>query len=481
MLERRPSRARILATLGPASASRSRIEELVRAGADAFRINMSHGDHATLRRWVAAVRQVRKRLQRPVALVVDLRGPRIRLGELAEGERVLRAGDRVHLMAGRKASGGALPVQYPRLLLDLQPEQRVLIRDGRVELQVLRRARGGLECEVVRGDLIRSNQGVNLPDSRVSAPPLSAKDRADVRFAVENGADWIALSFVRSAEDVRALRRELARHDADLPVIAKIEHPQALEELDGILDVTDAVMVARGDLAVEVGHARVPTIQKRIVRACLQKSVPVIVATQMLESMLEAPQPTRAEVSDVANAVVDGVDAVMLSGETAVGAYPVEACRTMREIVIETEKGLFGDTWRLRPGVRPEGKAGQEMEAATVDAAMTLAERSGAKVLLAFTESGRSVRLASSFRARIPLVALTSNEATFHRLALIWGALPGRLPRVKRIREMNREALQLLRGHRLLGKQDLLVVLTGTFAVSGATNTVRLIRRDQLA
>ena len=480
MLERRSARTKILATLGPASANRKGIEALVRAGADAFRLNMSHGDEATLEAWAALVHAVRRSLKRPVSLVVDLRGPRIRLGQLDE-DRVLRKGEKLLLTSGLRASGGALPVDYRNLGKDLKPGHRVLIRDGRVELKVLRRARGGFECVVKQGDLIRSNQGVNLPDSEVSAPALSKKDRADVAFAVRNGADWIALSFVRCAEDVRELRREIAKHGARLPVIAKIEHPQALECLNEILNETDAVMVARGDLAVEVGHARVPTLQTRIVRRCLPQAVPVIVATQMLESMLEASSPTRAEVSDVANAVVDGVDAVMLSGETAVGAHPVEACRTMHEIVAETEKGLFLDTWRLRPGVNPEGKPGQQLETATVSAAMTLAERAGARLLLTFTESGRSVRLAASFRARIPLVALTSQEATQHRLALIWGVMPGRLPRVKRIREMNREALVLLRRHRLLRSRDLLVALTGPFAVSGATNTVRLIRRDQLA
>jgi pyruvate kinase len=208
--------------------------------------------------------------------------------------------------------------------------------------------------------------------------------------------------------------------------------------------------------------------------------VPVIVATQMLESMVEAAQPTRAEVSDVANAVLDGVDAVMLSGETAVGKFPIETVRTMREILEETERGLFHDVWRLRPNLHPEGKTGQENEAATVDAAVTLAQRAEARTLLAFTESGRSVRLASAFRARLPIVALTSSESTFHKMALYWGVMPGRLPRVKRIREMNREGHRLLREHRLLNEQDHLVVITGTFAVSGATNTVRLIRLAHL-
>ncbi|MDA1260718.1 MAG: pyruvate kinase, partial [Planctomycetota bacterium] len=272
MLERRRARTKILATLGPASASRARIEDLVRAGADAFRLNMSHGDDETRKKWAGLVRSVRRELKRPISLVVDLRGPRIRLGELPE-DRLLRQGEKLLLVSGRRATGGDLAVDYRRLGNDLQPGHRVLIRDGRVELRVLRRARGGFECLVRRGDVIRSNQGVNLPDSRVSAPALSAKDRADVKFAVENGADWIALSFVRSPEDVRLLRREITKHGSNVPIIAKIEHPQALECLPEILDETDAVMVARGDLAVEVGHARVPTIQKRIVRLCLQKAV----------------------------------------------------------------------------------------------------------------------------------------------------------------------------------------------------------------
>lgn len=479
MLERRRARTRILATLGPATATRARVRELVKSGADAFRINMSHGDPARLRRWAALVRSVRKEMARPVSLLMDLRGPRIRLGTLPE-PRLLKRGARITVAPAGRARGADLPVDYRRLLHDVEPGQRILLRDGRVELRVERRAAGRLHCRVMRGDVVSSNQGVNLPDSKISAPALSAKDRADVKLAVEAKADWIALSFVRTAEDVRLLRREIRKHGGDVPIVAKIEHPQALEHLNEILEETDAVMIARGDLAVEVGHATVPTVQKRLVRACLTKAVPVIVATQMLESMVEAAQPTRAEVSDVANAVLDGVDAVMLSGETAVGKFPVETVRTMREILEETEKGLFHDVWRLRPNLRPEGKAGQTNEAATVDSALTLAQRAGARTLLAFTESGRSVRLASAFRARLPIVALTSNESTFHKMALYWGVMPGRLPRVKRIREMNREGHRLLREHRLLAEQDYLVVITGTFAVSGATNTVRLIRLAQL-
>lgn len=479
MLERRRDRTKILATLGPATGTRARIRELVKAGVDAVRLNMSHGDAASIRRWAGLVRGVRRELDRPISLLVDLRGPRIRLGTMSE-PRLLKRGDTIGVVAHTHAKDGDLPIDYLRLLGDVGPGQRILVRDGRVELKVLRRVGVRLICKVLRGDVVSSNQGVNLPDSKVTETALTAKDRADVRLAVEIKADWIALSFVRTAEDVRALRRELARHGSAIPIVAKIEHPMALEHLDAILEETDAVMIARGDLAVEVGHALVPTIQKRIVSASIQKATPVIVATQMLESMLESAQPTRAEVSDVANAVLDGVDAVMLSGETAVGKFPVETCRTMREIIHETEKGLFHDSWRLRRSLQPTGKKGQVLEAATMDSAVTLAERAQARTLLAFTESGRSVRLASAFRARLPMVALTSREQTFQQMALYWGVMPGRLPRVKRIREMNRAAHRLLIKHKLLDDQDLLVVVTGTFAVSGATNTVRLIRLADL-
>jgi len=479
VLERRRDRTKILATLGPATCSLARVRDLIKAGADALRLNMSHGDSASIKRWAGLVRKVRREMDRPVSLLVDLRGPRIRLGTMA-GPRLLKRGETVGVVSHTHATGDDLPIDYLRLLGDVGPGQRILVRDGRVELKVLRRTGNRLLCKVLRGDVVSSNQGVNLPDSKVTETALSDKDRVDVRLAVEMKADWIALSFVRTAEDVRALRRELARHRSKIPIVAKIEHPQALEHLDEILEESDAVMIARGDLAVEVGHALVPTIQKRIVSACIRKATPVIVATQMLESMMEAAQPTRAEVSDVANAVLDGVDAVMLSGETAVGKFPVETCRTMRQIIHETEKGLFHDSWRLRPSLQPAGKKGQSLEAATMDSAVTLAERAQAKTLLAFTESGRSVRLVSAFRARLPIVALTSREETFQRMALYWGVMPGRLPRVKRIREMNREAHRLLREHKLLGDQDLLVVVTGTFAVSGATNTVRLIRLADL-
>jgi len=477
-----PNRTRILATLGPACSTLAQIRSAVQAGATAFRLNMSHGDEQTRERWIRHIKKVRKELARPVSILVDLRGPRIRLGRFA-GERHLKAGQEILVKAASQATTDSfLPIDYRRLLKDLKLGQRILIRDGRIELRVLELDGKSLRCKVRTGGVLTANQGVNLPDSEVSAPALSAKDRADIQFAIAHEVDWLALSFVRSAADIASVRRELKKQDLALPIIAKIEHPLAIRNLDEILDNANGVMVARGDLAVEMGLAKVPMLQKRIVSAAIKKALPVIVATQMLESMIEEAMPTRAEVSDVANAVLDGADCLMLSGETAVGSFPLEAIRVMNQIAHTTEEGQFDGRWRLRPSMQPDGGLGEgSAEMATVNAAVYAAHFSQARLMLAFTESGRSARLVSSFRSALPLVALTSSERAFHRMALFWGVLAGRIPKVRRIREMNRLAEVFLKEHRLFRPKEKLVTLTGTFAVSGATNTVRIIHFSQLA
>lgn len=454
---------------------------MVRAGVNGFRINMSHGDAETRAKWVRRVKRIRKELDKPISILVDLRGPRIRLGHLAQ-PRDFKRGDKVVVTPSKKEKkDGSLPIDYRNLKRDLSVGDRILIRDGRVELKVVSLDGKDIQCKVQRGGRVMANSGVNLPDSQVSAPALSAKDRVDIAFAVEHKVDWLALSFVRRAEDVLAVHKELKKHKFKIPVMSKIEHPQAIDELEGIFDVSDGVMVARGDLAVEMGHAIVPTLQKRIVRMAIERACPVVVATQMLESMIEADQPTRAEVSDVANAVLDGADCVMLSGETAVGAYPVETCRIMQLIAQKTESGQFHDTWRLRPSIRPTGGLKMtSIEMATVNAAVYASHQAKAALILAFTESGRSARLVSSFRAKSPIVALSANERSFHRMSLYWGVAPGRLSKVRRLREMNRHAAVYLKENHALRPDQYLVALTGTFSVSGVTNTVRIIRFDQL-
>lgn len=479
MLERHHARTKILVTLGPASGAPARVRELVRAGADGFRINLSHGDRATRTRWVRTVQRVRRELARPVALLADLRGPRLRLGAMPAPVLLLR-GQEVRLRAGARARGAALPIDYRRLLRDLLPGHRVLLRDGRVELRVLERVGTELLCRVRRGDLLDSHQGVNLPDSAISAPVLSARDHRDLAWAAEVGVDWIALSFVRRAADLVLLRRALARLGLDVPVMAKIETPEALRNLEEIVQAASAVMVARGDLAVELGHEAVPIIQKDVIAMCRQYAVPVVIATQMLESMIESAQPTRAEVSDVANAVIDGSDAVMLSGETAVGRDPVRVVRTMNRIVQKTETRLFGGRREPGAGLRKLAGSVSAVEAATVTAAVAAARQSEASAILAFTETGRSARLVSSFRSGRPLIGLTANERSFHRMALCWGVRPALIRRFRSVRQMHRNAAATLGLASWLRPEDLLVALTGAFSRSGATNTVRLLRLAQL-
>jgi pyruvate kinase len=480
MLERHLARTKILATLGPASGSLTRIRELVRAGADGFRLNLSHGDRETRTRWVRMNQAVRKELDRPVTILADLRGPRLRLGRLAAPCR-LKRGEEVRLRAGRTAPEGVLPVDYRGLLRDLEVGHRVLLRDGRVELVVREQDGRELVCRVKRGDTVDSNQGVNLPDSVVTAPVLSAKDKEDLKWAAEAGVDWIALSFVRQAADLAVLRRAMARIGFDAPVMAKVETPEALKNLEEIVQASNAVMVARGDLAVELGHERVPIIQKDIIATCLQYAIPVVTATQMLESMIESTQPTRAEVSDVANAVIDRTDVLMLSGETAVGVDPVQVVRTMNRIALKAEESLYKGAKR-DPGTGLQKIAGSVsvIEAATVSAAVAAARQSEARGILAFTESGRTARLASSFRSGRPLIGLTANECSFHRMALYWGVRPALIPRFKTVRQMHRNAAATLKRAHWLREQDLLVALTGAFSRTGATNTVRLLHLDQL-
>jgi len=483
VLERNQTRTKIVATLGPASATEARIRDMVRSGVDAFRLNMSHGSNEERRRWIRILYRLRRELERPVAVFADLRGPRLRLGRFP-GPRRLKRGQILELRPVAEAAAAEpwLPVDYDGLGRDLEPGHRILLRDGRLELVVEEAGRRRIRARVRRGGEILSSQGVNLPDSRVSAPILGPKDLEDIRFAAEAGLDYLALSFVRSAADIAVLRAEMEACDYAAPVIAKIEHPEAVRNLDEILEAADAVMVARGDLAVEMGHEVVPTVQKRIISRAIERATPVITATQMLETMIENSTPTRAEVSDVANAVLDGSDAVMLSGETAVGAWPLQAVRTMHRIVQRTEAELFRHSSRL-PGFlfHREDEGPTTVEKALMDGAVEAARRCGARLLLAFTESGRSAKLLSSFRSKRPLIGVTSDPRSFHRMALYWGVRPALIGRFRSVHEMNRKAASLLGRVRWLKPDDLVVAFTGTFAVSGATNTVRILTLSDLA
>lgn len=410
-------RTKIVATLGPATAGEEALERLVDAGVDVFRVNFSHADRGEHARVIAAARDAAARRGRAVAILQDLQGPKIRVDGLAGGEVELRGGDKVAITT-RPADGseGRIPTTYTGLANDVRPGQRLLLDDGLLELRAVRVSADTVACEVVHGGVLREHKGINLPDSKISAPAFTEKDREDLRFGLRAGVDVVALSFVRTAGDgdrARAVMREEGRR---VPILAKIEKPEALEQLSAIVRRFDGVMVARGDLGVEVAPELVPGIQKRIISAANELGKPVITATQMLESMTQSPRPTRAEASDVANAVLDGTDAVMLSGETAVGRYPLETVRTMDRIVREAEG--------LATPVEPQHPARSSRAHAVCHGAVALAQEIGAAALAAFTRSGRTVQLLSKLRPASPIFAFCGDDAVARRLALWRGVVP---------------------------------------------------------
>ena len=411
-------RTKIVATIGPATADRRVLQQLVNAGVDVLRINFSHGERETHGDEIALARLVAEESGRVVAVLQDLQGPKIRIGMLAKPAIELREGRRLRL-TNETISGtvSAVTVSYSRLAKDVTPGDSILLDDGALELRVEAIAGGDVECIVVRGGTLLPRKGVNLPGVAVRAPALTEKDRKDLRFGLAQGVDMVALSFVRHSKDADVARRIMSQSGRNVPLLAKIERPEALDRLDGILRAFDGVMVARGDLGVELSPEKVPTAQKEIIARANRLGKPVITATQMLESMTHSPQPTRAEASDVANAVLDGTDAVMLSGETAVGEYPVETVQAMDRIVREAE------TIAVRPD-QPlvEGRSTQSH--AVCHAAATLAREVGAGAIAAFTRSGRTAQILSKLRPAVAIVALCERPATARQLALWRGVMP---------------------------------------------------------
>lgn len=422
-------RTKIVATVGPACDDESTLARMVRAGADMLRLNFSHGTHEQHARTIERILRVRKGLDLPVAILQDLQGPRIRTGRLRNPEGVrLVAGQRLTIAAGDfPGDEDRIATSYEHLAEDARPGNVILLSDGAIELRVLAAEAGEVHCEVVAGDTLGERKGMNLPGVDLSIRAPTDKDLADLAFGVATGAiDCVALSFVRSAEDVLRLKGELERLGApDMPVIAKIERPEAVEGLPAILEHVDGLMVARGDLGIEMPPESVPGAQKRIIAAANRACVPVITATQMLDSMVRNRRPTRAEASDVANAILDGTDAVMLSAETAIGRHPVRTVETMVRIAREAEELL-----RQEPIGREAALTGPRAvrEQALAEAACEVARRVGAGGVVAFTMTGATARYLSQRRPEFPIYALTPVEATYRRLAVVWGVQPVLFP-----------------------------------------------------
>jgi pyruvate kinase len=478
--ERMARRTKIVCTLGPATDSEEQIEALLRAGMNVARLNFSHGTHEEHAATLARVRAVAGKLDLPVAVLQDLQGPKIRTGPLAGGGPLTLQDGQDFTISTQPLDGTAAHVSttYAALPRDVRPGDRVLLADGAIELRVRTTTDETVTTEVAHGGTLREHQGINLPGVDVSAPALTEKDRADLAFGVAHGVDYVALSFVRAAADVEEAKRlieTLLRDQGDatqpsarpVPVIAKLEKPEAIQHLEAILAVADGVMVARGDLGVEMPLEEVPLIQKRVLAEANARGLVVITATQMLESMISSPRPTRAEASDVANAILDGTDAAMLSGETAVGAYPVEAVRVMSRIALATQ------------GACPPAPAFElkdaEMSVAVASAARILAEQAHARLIAVFTRSGLSAQLISKERPGVPIVAFTPHETVYRRLSLWWGVTP----RPCELRGTTEELIgwveEQLRADGLAAAGDRIVIMGGMpFAGTAKTNFVKL-------
>jgi pyruvate kinase len=467
-------RTKIIATIGPASSDPAVLTRMIRAGMDVARLNFSHGTRTDHTRAIRRIRTASKSLGKRVALLLDLQGPRLRVGEFDGGTASFAAGREV-LVTNRRVLGNArrIPIVYSSLMRDVSVGDRVLIADGLVELRVVGRRRDGLRCRVVTGGELADHKGVNFPGVRLSAASLTAKDRVDLAFGLSMGVDYVALSFVRRAEDIAGLRRLLRGAQRPPAVIAKIERREAIENLDAILGAADGVMVARGDLGVEYPAERVPILQKRIIEHANWHEVSVITATQMLESMVHAARPTRAEASDVANAIFDGTDAVMLSAETAVGDYPDRAIQTMARIASEADE--FAASART-PRRSTDGAALASPTHALAHTAYQAAREIRARALVIFTHSGYSARLVSKSRPTAPILALTPLESTCRRLALAWGVHPVLVPHWRTAEGMVETGVRILLSRKMLKRGDWVVAMAGTTIRSGGTNLLRIMQ-----
>jgi pyruvate kinase len=466
-------RAKIVATLGPSCSTEAVFRELLRAGLDVARLNFSHGTHPEKLKLIEMVRKVSGEEGKPICILGDLQGPKIRTGRLKNRIPVqLKAGQKLTITP-RDVAGTAslIATTFPTLAENLEPGARILLSDGLIELYVTAVHGQDTECEVVNGGMLGEHKGINLPGIPVRVPSLTAKDEEDLEFAIRSGVDAIAVSFVRTAEDIRLVRHRVAAMGAETWIIAKLEKPQAIQHLESILEAADGVMVARGDLGVEMPPEKVPAIQKHVIRRAGDYRKPVITATQMLESMIENPRPTRAEASDVANAIYDGTDAVMLSAETAAGKYPVEAVKMMAKIVLETES----QEPLLRPADRsPSGHVRLSVAETICESMAHAAEDLDISAIAVFTETGTTARQLSKYRPKSPIFGLSSVERVIHRMTLLWGVHPLLCNKLHTAEQMVETAERLLEEGGHVQPRQILGIVAGTRTKSGSTNFLRL-------
>ena len=464
-------RAKIVATFGPAVSDYEKAKAIIEAGVDVARMNLSHGDHSVHEKVFATIRKAAAEVGKPVGILVDLQGPKIRLGRFKNDRETIATGGTFTITVDdAEGTESICSTTYKGLVGDVKVGDPILIDDGRLSLRVKSVEGKNVVCDIEIGGPISNNKGINLPGVAVNVPALSEKDEDDLRWALKLGADMVALSFVRNAKDIVRVHEIMEEEDVFIPVIAKIEKPQAVAALEEIVDAFDGVMVARGDLGVELPLEQVPLVQKRAVELARRWAKPVIVATQMLESMISAPRPTRAEASDVANAVLDGADALMLSGETSVGEFPLETVQTMARIIESTEENGMDRIPEL--GTKPHTHSG-----AVVRAAMDIAELLGSKYVCVFTESGDTLRRVSRLRSRLPVLAFSPNEEVRRKLSLIWGATTYLVDKVTHTDQMVKQVDEIMLDSGKCRVGDEVVIVAGSPpGIPGSTNALRVHR-----
>lgn len=464
------SMAKTVCTIGPASSSRAVLKRMMSAGMDVARLNFSHGTHSDHRRMIKMIRDESRAARFDVAILQDLQGIKIRTGTFQPGGIKLIKGAYVTIKPGKGTGNRELIyISYPAIVKDAEIGNMILINDGLLKLRITGKDKGLLKAQVIEGGILTDRKGVNLPGMKITTAPFTPKDRADLEFGLSMGVDYIAVSFVREAEDILKVRRHMKRMGRHIPLIAKIEKPEALKNINDILDVVDGLMVARGDLGVEVSPEDVPGIQKNLIRLANERGVPVITATQMLESMTQHSTPTRAEVTDVANAIIDGTDCVMLSAETSAGKFPVQSVMMMNRIIKKTES-------EQHP--RPSYKRGGSYSEAVCLAAVDAAEAMGARLIAAYTESGYTGRILSKFRPRVPIVGFTSHDYIRRRMSLLWGVRPELVQRrPKSTDDAFMEIERVVLKHRMAKKDESIVIIASTpIGGAGKTNMMKIHR-----
>lgn len=473
-------RTKIVCTLGPSSNTVEGIEGLLRAGMNVVRINFSHGSHEDHKKSIGYVRQVARKYKYSIPILMDLQGPKIRVGQMKDGGQIIKEGAIVKITTEDLIGDSeTIPIDYAKLTEDATEGNQILVDDGLLELKIIKKSDTYLMAKVVVGGLLKSRKGVNLPDVKISMSSLTDKDIADLEFGLDVGVDFVAMSFVRSARDVQDVVSRVRARGSNAGVIAKIEKPEAVDVIDEIIEEADGIMVARGDLGIEIPSEQVPLVQKKIIERCRIAGKPVITATQMLDSMINNPRATRAESSDVANAVVDGTDAVMLSGETAAGKYPIEAVKTMAKIIRSVEENSDAIYYSLKYK-KPDWKEKQIIESLAYSC-VTLAENVDAKAISTITHSGNTAKRIAKFRPRVPIIAFTESQIVRRQLNLVWGVQSVRLDEIFDTDMSVKMMEDYLVKHGMVNKGDRIIIATGMpLAKRGRTNMIKVSTIDEV-